>query len=148
MSAEFYRNHIEAQTCPFCGKGPFKSLVQHTGKGHGVDKWELRDLAGLTSSDPISSPELRAQMAERYAINTGLQSGRKRNYDSTAKRKQGKDRNLTVAGRKHLVSNLQEWEQANPGLLPERNRRAGIAGAKGTWGDDVFDKKRRRESAY
>jgi hypothetical protein len=60
-----FRRAIESQMCPFCPKGPFAMLPVHTNKAHGVDKWELRDLAGLTGNDPLCSEDTRRKMAEK-----------------------------------------------------------------------------------
>lgn len=65
------RAHIAAQTCPWCGAGPFKMLPVHTAKRHGVDKWALRDLAGLSTRDPLSSAETRSAMAASYDRDRG-----------------------------------------------------------------------------
>ena len=43
------REAITAQMCPFCGGGPYKVIAVHTNKSHGIDKWELREMAGLTT---------------------------------------------------------------------------------------------------
>jgi hypothetical protein len=60
-SEEALRSAIEAQTCPWCGAGPFKVLAAHTNKAHGVDRSELRRLAGLNSGASICSPEFSDQ---------------------------------------------------------------------------------------
>lgn len=59
---EVIATHVEAGTCPWCGMGPFVMLPVHTNKSHGVDKNELRRLAGLPVGEATSSPEVRAKM--------------------------------------------------------------------------------------
>jgi len=46
-SREAMQRAIEADTCPFCGSGPYKNLGLHSHKAHGVSAAELRDLSGL-----------------------------------------------------------------------------------------------------
>lgn len=57
-SAEALQRAIEAQVCPWCGEGPFRLLAVHTNKAHGVDRYELRQMAGLSRSAPVCSPEV------------------------------------------------------------------------------------------
>ncbi|GAP53824.1 hypothetical protein AHiyo6_03890 [Arthrobacter sp. Hiyo6] len=70
-SKEALLSAIAAQTCPWCGRGPFKVLASHTNKEHGVDRLELRRLADLSSSASICSPDTsgraRASLAARNA---------------------------------------------------------------------------------
>lgn len=65
-SKEALRAAIESQTCPWCGRGPFKRLAGHTNKEHGIDRVELRDLAGLPRSSSVCSPE--SSEASRRAL--------------------------------------------------------------------------------
>lgn len=62
---ETVRRAIEAQLCPFCGRGPFKVLAQHTLRAHAVDKLELRDMAGLDWQASICAAEVSASARER-----------------------------------------------------------------------------------
>jgi hypothetical protein len=66
-SQEAVRLHIEAQTCPWCSAGPFKILATHTHRAHGVDRHELRELAGLLKGARICAPEISAACADRRA---------------------------------------------------------------------------------
>ncbi|MEU3160025.1 hypothetical protein ABZ753_21580 [Streptomyces griseoincarnatus] len=61
---EQVRAGIEAQMCPWCGNGPFKILALHTTRLHGVDRFQLRDLAGLTYSTSICAPEVAEERRE------------------------------------------------------------------------------------
>lgn len=56
-SKEALRAAIESQTCPWCGRGPFKMLAMHTNREHGIDRVELRDMAGIPRSGSICSAE-------------------------------------------------------------------------------------------
>ena len=71
MTPAEVRAAIEAQTCPFCGKGPFIIVAGHTQRAHGIDRYELRDLAGLYYSTSITPPEHaaeRAQAARKHLV--------------------------------------------------------------------------------
>lgn len=63
---EQVRAGIEAQTCPWCGKGPLKVLAIHVAKAHGVDRFELRKAAGLRRRDSACSPEVREFRQDLY----------------------------------------------------------------------------------
>ena len=58
------RAGIEAQICPWCGSGPFKILASHTTRLHGVDRFQLRDLAGFTYSASVCAPEVADERRE------------------------------------------------------------------------------------
>lgn len=64
-SREVLRRAIEAQTCPFCGRGPFRMIAAHVSKIHGLSPDELRKRAGLTYSASICSPEHAAARSEQ-----------------------------------------------------------------------------------
>ena len=51
------RAAIEAQICPLCGAGPYKVVANHVSQKHGVDRRELRDMAGFRLGDSICSAE-------------------------------------------------------------------------------------------
>lgn len=58
ISQEATRRAIDAQTCPWCGTGPFKNIGLHTNIAHGVSASELRKLAGYSANTSICAPEL------------------------------------------------------------------------------------------
>lgn len=55
-SAAAMRRAIEADLCPFCSAGPYKSLGSHTAKAHGISAAELRAMSRLdrVCSDGVS----------------------------------------------------------------------------------------------
>lgn len=67
---EAIRAAIEAQTCPFCGKGPYKVVAGHTKRVHDIDRRQLRDMAGLRLVDSICAPEHSAERREN-ALRSG-----------------------------------------------------------------------------
>ncbi len=93
MTAEPTRDQIragiEAQICPWCGSGPFKILASHTTRLHGVDRFQLRDLAGLTYSASVCAPEIadeRREIVRRIGrALTPPGKGIKRNLSEAAK---------------------------------------------------------------
>lgn len=56
--AEVYRQAIESQTCPWCGKSGFKALAIHTAHVHEVSAADLRTLAGYGKKKPTCAPEV------------------------------------------------------------------------------------------
>jgi hypothetical protein len=54
-----------AGICPFCGRGPFQVLAGHTQKVHGVDRFDLRELADLTYSTSLLDDRTREQFSAR-----------------------------------------------------------------------------------
>lgn len=58
------RRAIMNGECPFCGK-PFKNIAAHTTRTHGVDKFELKEIAGIPKSRSACSVEHRETCSER-----------------------------------------------------------------------------------
>lgn len=101
------RRGIEAQLCPWCGKGPYAMLAVHTNKIHDVDKWMLRELAGLTTRDPLCAPEVSEKMAEANRQNPHLEK-----MHAVAKTRGPK--RWTSAGIEKNKTTIVEWTKANP----------------------------------
>lgn len=55
-SQQEMRRSIENGECPFCSK-KFKNIAAHTNRTHGVDRFELKEMAGIPKSLPACSPE-------------------------------------------------------------------------------------------
>lgn len=115
-SKEAMRKFIEAGTCPWCGAGPYKVLATHTGRAHGVDGHELRELAGLTKFASICSPEYAAAKAAALAG--------KKLPDHAYGEGQRKRRTLSEAGRESQRAKAAKVSQA------DRERAARISGDK------------------
>lgn len=91
---------IESQTCPWCGAGPYKMLAGHTNKAHGVDRQELRRLAGLDSRSSICAPE-RSEDARKHLTS--------RNMDGSLSKKGGQaaaERGIHFLGSQTRVAKL------------------------------------------
>ena len=67
---DLLREAIAQGFCWWCGKEGMKSLAGHTSQAHGVDRFMLRDWAGMLMHQPVS-PALSTQCRER-AIESGL----------------------------------------------------------------------------
>jgi hypothetical protein len=103
------RASVAEGKCPFCGAGPWKMLPVHTNKIHGVDKWQLRDMAGLSTNDPLCDPETLAKCREH-----GLRNPESHARATEAARGKRRRNHRTAAGRARNVANLKAWEAANP----------------------------------
>lgn len=121
------RAAIEAQTCPFCGRGPYKVLANHTRQAHGVDRRELRNLAGLLLKDSICSPEtsrksrehaLRTRTVEA-ATQAARDSRKQRQWTEAGKRR--RDAALAAGATKRKAAAAEE----NADLAREFNRLGG-----------------------
>ncbi len=121
LSRETLLRAIESQVCPWCGKGPFKMLPVHTNKVHGVDKWEFRELAGLTTKQPLIAEEVRQAMREANQANGRAQALKASRAGQTSRRTQ----RWTSAGRAKNQSTLVEWEAASPDQAQAARRKAG-----------------------
>lgn len=99
-SAASMRKFIQAQQCPWCGRGPWKVLATHTRSAHGVSAAELRDMAGLVKQASICSDEHQANTRERNRRVRGDRMPPEAVAALTARREHGRDRKtLGPAGR-------------------------------------------------
>lgn len=109
---ERIRAHVAAGTCPFCPAGPFAMLPVHTSKVHGVDRYALRDLAGLTGQDPLCSPEVLDKLRAAYDPERGeaaRAAGAAHRAAGTHKRPQ-----YSRVGRERQVANLRAYMDEHP----------------------------------
>lgn len=119
-SVEATRRAVMAGICPFCGRGPFLVLAGHTQKVHGVDRFELRELADLTYSTSLLDERTReafsARARARLATGVPLPS-------SNGVRKK---RRLSPAGKRIQAEKLLRFaEQLGPeGLARQRTAAA------------------------
>lgn len=120
-STEALRKYIKAETCPWCGAGPFKNLACHTNRSHGVSADEFRELAGLKKTAPLCSEEYSQKCAERRpgqplppaayercgrTRRTYSEAGRAVQRAKAAKQPQAnRDRAARISGDKQLAAN-------------------------------------------
>lgn len=109
LTEERIRAAIAARVCPWCAAGPFKCLALHTRKIHGVDRWELRDLAGLTTRESVCTPELSDTLRDAKPRKVQVQLAL--NAAAAARGKRA-PRKLTRAGRAKLAENIGQPEWA------------------------------------
>lgn len=129
MSPEKIRAAIDAGTCPWCGRGPFAMLPVHTNKTHGVDKWELRELAELSTNDPLCSPELRERLSTAFKSQPPeIQKDRQRRATEGSRVRKGK--RWTTTGRARVAQNLPNWERRNPEAARQARVAAGRLGGR------------------
>jgi hypothetical protein len=64
IDPDVLRAYIAAQQCPWCLRTGFQVLARYTQAAHGVDRWELRALAGITYSASVCAPEVSERLAE------------------------------------------------------------------------------------
>ncbi|MFF0597871.1 hypothetical protein [Streptomyces antibioticus] len=114
---------IKAQLCPICGRGPYKVVAVHTNKIHGIDKWELREMAGLTTQDTICAPEHSSRARDNAMRNklhekpSRSRNGRRPQRWTSAGRE--KNRNTIVGVNKKLTD---EERLANAAKASETRR--------------------------
>lgn len=94
---------LRRQMCPACGEGPWKSPLNHASRKHGIDRFTMRDICGLTTTETVAAPEL----SEVFRANN---LGRDMTaVTEAAVRKRGKGRQRwTSAAREKQVANLGE----------------------------------------
>jgi len=109
-SQDEYRRCVESGICPECGGGPFIVLAMHTRSAHGIDRFELRERAGLKFSETITPPDFHARKSE---IGRRLRAeGRVRVLDPEVQRRANrKPHRLSEAGLRTLRTNMAHASQ-------------------------------------
>jgi hypothetical protein len=93
LSPETVREAISGQTCPWCGRGPFRVLAGHVQSAHGINRQQLREMAILYATDSICSSEssARRQIISRQLFEEGrsgirtYQKGTKKNLNTACR---------------------------------------------------------------
>lgn len=119
-SKEAVRRSVEAGMCPFCGRGPFKVVSVHTNKKHGVDKFELRKLAGMTRNEPTCLPAFSERASENGRANHAdrMRALADEHRGKTWAERGGRE--WTDAGRAKIgESNRRRWDS-----MPDEEREA------------------------
>lgn len=110
--AEAIRAALEALCCPWCKKGPFKVPAQHISQMHGVNRWELRDLAEICYGTSICDPELAEVMREhgreRFREGSFVPQGPHQRRLSVAARKLAQEKGRLVAARFETDNELRD----------------------------------------
>jgi transposase len=97
---------IEAQMCPWCGAGPYKVLAAHTNKAHGIDRSELRKLAGLSQSASICAPDYSEDRREAVSKRADWEETTRRANQAAVKAK-AYEAAASARARKHLDENSE-----------------------------------------
>lgn len=98
---------VEAQTCPFCGAGPYKSLGQHTVRTHGVSAAELRELSG---KGRVCSEETSAAARDRLERRPDREEISRRGMEASVAK--GSQRVAAAAGgAKQLADNAAKHQE-------------------------------------
>lgn len=72
---ERIRACLEAQQCPFCDQTGFSQVATHVSMKHGIDRWALKDMAGMLAHDTIVTDETRQkrrQLAAQQGFGTAV----------------------------------------------------------------------------
>ena len=119
-SVEATRRAVMAGICPFCGRGPFLVLAGHTQKVHGVDRFELRELADLTYSTSLLDERTREAFSARAKAR--LATGVPLPISNGVRKK----RRLSPAGKRIQAEKLLRFaEQLGPEGLSRQRAAAG-----------------------
>jgi hypothetical protein len=67
VDAETLREAVKTQVCPFCGRGPYRVLLQHVAKAHHIDKRLFKTAAGMFWMESACDPSYTAVHKIRQA---------------------------------------------------------------------------------
>lgn len=117
-SQEAIRQAIESGICPWCGRGPFKMLAGHVNGQHGIDRFEFREMAGLTRHTSICDPAFADERRE-HIRRVGIKPPPAR---------RGRNLTISTAGREQMRANAKATHAKMKGT--EAARQGGLAGGR------------------
>lgn len=62
--AEIAREQLRAGICPYCARGPFRTIASHTWQVHEMSGRQLRDEFGFYFDEPLCDPDSSARRRE------------------------------------------------------------------------------------
>lgn len=86
---ELVRSFIRAGLCPWCAgtrpgrTGPWSSIAAHVAKAHGVDRFQLREVAGLYRRSSICSDGHRLRCQARAIAESRVPKGSSKGFKKT-----------------------------------------------------------------
>lgn len=96
--AEDWLDAVERGLCPVCGAGPYGIVATHVNKAHGIDRFQLKDILGVTYRTPLCDPLTSAKMSQST-------KGRDYEYLKQSHPKKGYTMRLSKAARQRLKEN-------------------------------------------
>jgi hypothetical protein len=92
------RSLLLDQMCPVCGRGPWKSPLNHVALKHGIDKFTMRDICELTVKESVADAELSAAARERASAQdkTALHEAHKKGHGKYRVTRAGAKRKATA----------------------------------------------------
>jgi len=94
--------------CPVCGRGPWKSPLNHAALKHGIDKFTMRNICDLKIRESVADPAFSAFYSDRAKARdmTPLHEAHKKGHGKYRVTREGRRRkaagsvgNLDVLGR-------------------------------------------------
>lgn len=103
--------------CPFCGKS-FKNIAVHTNRTHGIDRYELKELAGIPKSNPVCTPEYSSALSDYAKSNPDRDRIQKMRAARTER-----PRSYSRAGKRVNMAKIEKMREAmpDPAELGRRN---------------------------
>ncbi|AKU43127.1 hypothetical protein SEA_QUICKMATH_48 [Mycobacterium phage QuickMath] len=110
-SQQVMRDCIEVGVCPFCGDD-FKNLAAHTNRTHGIDRFELKEMAGIPKTRPACSKDFSADRSAAAKANVNPDHIRKLIVSPKPKK-----RTYSEAGKAVQAAKLRPYRGVASGFL-------------------------------
>lgn len=107
------RELLNTQMCPVCDTGPWKSVLNHVSRAHGIDRKTMRDICGLSMRDKVTDPRASAKWARNGKKQTKVLS---ENSNSTKGTRRGWQRQ-TLRSKETAGHGLRVYESSNPDAM-------------------------------
>ena len=137
LSESQYREFVSQGICPFCRRGPYSSLANHTALSHGVKAEALRDLCAYPLDVPLCDSTL-SEKRQALAVQNNCIS-------MVVRRPKGGKNRVSVALGNHLKKINEDSTTRNKSIetrAANKTLRTTCASGKHAWTEDnlIFQK--------
>lgn len=110
---EFAADLLHEGTCPVCGRGGWKSPLNHVSRKHHIDRHDMRDVCGLTTIEQVTDPESHEKWSQNAINRDAVVNARNGPKNRTRRRTKAFQRLLDDGG------NLGRWVKEHPDEMAE-----------------------------
>ena len=101
---------LNAQMCPICGLGPWKSPLNHVARAHHIDRLTMRDICGLSTRDKVTDENCREAWSANGKQRIDVLASNSAKITGTRGRKNRRTRRAVEVGNRNLLA----YEKSNP----------------------------------
>lgn len=112
-SVEVAADLLHEGICPVCGRGGWKSPLNHVSRKHGINYLDMRDVCGMNRYEPVTDPETHEKWRQAAIKRDAVTNARRGPKNKKRRRTKAFQRILDDGG------NLGRWMRDHPDEMAE-----------------------------